>query len=49
MTIKQTTYGYQVVSEKTGKPMSKPTLTKGEAKKRLAQIEYFRQKKGGKR
>lgn len=36
---------YEVVSEKTGKRLSKP-LSKSGAKKRLAEIEYFKHKKG---
>lgn len=43
--IKKTGKGYEVVSEKTGKPLSKKTLTKPEAAKRLAQVEYFKHKK----
>jgi len=42
--IKKTKQGYQVKSEK-GKNLSKPNLTKEEAKKRLAQVEYFKKKK----
>lgn len=38
--IKKTKSGYQVTS-KEGKPMSK-TLTKSEALKRLAEIEWFK-------
>lgn len=45
MTIKKTSKGYEVDSEKTGKPLSKPTLSKAGAKKRLAQVEYFKNKK----
>jgi hypothetical protein len=41
--IKKTKKGYQVRSEK-GKNLSKPNLTKEEAIKRLAQIEYFKNK-----
>lgn len=37
--------GYQVKSEK-GKNLSKPGLSKGAAKKRLEQVEYFKHKKG---
>lgn len=44
MTIKKTSKGYQVVSEKSGKPLSKPTLSKGQAEKRLEQVEYFKKK-----
>lgn len=39
--IKKTTAGYKVTSEK-GKTMSRPDLTKTEAEKRIAQIEYFK-------
>ena len=42
--IKKTPTGYKVTSEK-GKNLSKPTLTKEEAKKRLQQVEYFKRKK----
>lgn len=45
MTIKKTSKGYEVVSEKTGKALSKKTLSKEGAKKRLAQVEYFKHKK----
>lgn len=41
--IKKTKSGYQVKSEK-GKNLSKGTLTKGQAEKRLAQVEYFKHK-----
>ena len=44
--IKKTSQGHQVVSE-SGKPLSKPDLSKKEAQKRLQQVEYF--KKKGKR
>lgn len=43
--IKKTKSGYQVKSEK-GKNLSKPGLSKAAAKKRLAQVEYFKHKKG---
>lgn len=43
--IRKTSKGYQVVSEKDGKPLSRPNLTKEEAIKRLQQIEYFKHKK----
>jgi hypothetical protein len=36
---------YKVFSEKTGKPLSK-AMSKGAAKKRLGQIEYFKHKGG---
>lgn len=41
--IKKTKKGYQVTSE-SGKPLSKDNLTKGEAQKRLQQVEYFKKK-----
>lgn len=44
--IKKTKSGYVVKSEKTGKNLSKKTLTKSAAKKRLQQIEYFKHKRG---
>jgi hypothetical protein len=46
--IIQTKTGYQVVSEE-GKPLSKPNLTKGGAKRRLAQVEMFKHMKGKKK
>jgi hypothetical protein len=45
MTIKKTSKGFEVVSEKSGKPLSKKTLSKAGAEKRLKQIEYFKNKK----
>ena len=42
--IKKTPRGYQVTSER-GKPLSKPNLSKEQAKKRLQQVEYFKRKK----
>ena len=42
--IKRTSKGYQVKSE-SGKNLSKPTLTKAEADKRLAQVEAFKHMK----
>jgi len=39
--IKKTSKGYKVTSEK-GKNLSKPNLTKAQAKKRLRQVEYFK-------
>lgn len=45
--IKKTDKGYQVKSESGGKNLSKPNLTKGEAVKRLQQVEYFKHHKGG--
>ena len=41
--IKKTKSGYTVTSE-GGKNLSKGNLTKGQAKKRLKQIEYFKHK-----
>lgn len=41
--IKKTGKGYQVKSE-SGKNLSKPNLSKGEAEKRLRQVEYFKKK-----
>ena len=43
--IKKTPKGYEVKSEKTGKPLSKPNLSKVAAVKRLQQVEYFKHKK----
>ena len=43
--IQKTSRGYIVKSE-SGKPLSKPNLTKEQAKKRLAQVEYYKNKKG---
>jgi len=45
--IKKTSKGY-VVKSKSGKNMSKKDLTKAEAEKRLAQVEYFKKKRGSK-
>jgi len=45
--IRKTGKGYQVKSE-SGKNLSKPGLSKGQAEKRLAQVEYFKHKKGKK-
>ena len=42
--IKKTNKGYKVTSEE-GKNLSKGNLTKGQAKKRLEQVEYFKNKK----
>ncbi len=39
--IKKMGHGYQVQSRK-GKPLSKPDLSKGEAEKRLAEVEMFK-------
>ena len=41
--IVKTSKGYKVVSE-SGKNLSKPNLTKEQAQKRLAQVEYFKKK-----
>lgn len=41
--IVKTKSGYQVKSEK-GKNLSKSNLSKGEAVKRLKQVEYFKHK-----
>ena len=43
--IKKTSKGFEVKSEKTGKPLSKPNLSKAAAVKRLQQVEYFKKKK----
>ena len=45
MTIVKTKKGYEVKSEKTGKPLSKKTLSKEQAVKRLRQVEYFKHQK----
>lgn len=42
--IKKTKTGYAVKSEK-GKSLSKPTLTKAQAIKRLSQVEWFKKNK----
>lgn len=42
--IKKTNSGYKVVSE-SGKNLSRSNLTKGQAEKRLRQVEYFKHKK----
>lgn len=44
LVIKKTGQGYEVTSE-VGKHLSKPNLTLEEAKKRLAQIEWFKHNK----
>lgn len=41
--IVKTKTGYQVKSE-SGKPLSKPNLTKEQAKERLKQVEFFKNK-----
>jgi hypothetical protein len=43
--IRKTGGGYVVTSE-GGKRLSKPTLSKAAAEKRLRQVEYFKNKKG---
>lgn len=43
--ITKTKSGYQVKSE-SGKPLSKPNLSKAQANKRLGQVEYFKHKGG---
>lgn len=42
--IRKTSQGHQVVSHK-GKPLSKPNLSLYQARKRLAQVEYFKSHK----
>lgn len=42
--IKKTSQGYKVTSE-SGKNLSKSNLTKGEAQKRIRQVEFFKNKK----
>ena len=44
--IKKTKQGYIVKSE-GGKNLSKPTLSKAQAAKRLAQVEYWKRKVNG--
>jgi hypothetical protein len=44
--IKKVKEGYKVVSEKSGKNLGGPYKTKDQAKKRLQQVEFFKQKKG---
>ena len=41
--VKKVSGGYKVYSE-SGKPLSKTYTTKGQAQKRLNQIEYFKKK-----
>lgn len=43
--IKKVRGGYKVVSEKSGKNLGGPYKTKEQAKKRLAQVEFFKRKK----
>ena len=42
--IVKTKQGYQVRSE-SGKPLSKPNLSKTHAQNRLKQVEYYKRKK----
>ena len=44
--IKKVKEGYKVVSEKSGKNLGGPYMTKEQAKKRLQQVEFFKRKKG---
>ncbi len=44
--IQKTSQGFKVTNESGTKNLSKPNLTKAEAAKRLAQIEYFKAHKG---
>lgn len=44
MTIKKTSKGYKVVSEKSGKNLGGPYKSVAQAKKRLRQVEYFKHK-----
>jgi hypothetical protein len=47
--IVKTPKGYKVTSESGAKNLSKPNLSKGEAVKRLREVEYFKSHpKGGK-
>ena len=43
--IKKVRRGYKVVSEKSGKNLGGSYTTKEEAKKRLAQVEFFKRKR----
>lgn len=43
--IKKTSQGYKVTSEE-GKNLSKPNLSKGQAEKRLKQVEWFKKHPG---
>ena len=45
MSIVKTRKGYKVVSESTGKNLSKDNLTKEQAQKRLREVEVFKHKK----
>ena len=42
--IRKTSQGHQVVS-KSGKPLSKPNLTKKQAQARLSEVHYYSNKK----
>lgn len=44
--IKKVSDGYKVVSEKGNKNLGGPYKTRGEAVKRLQQVEYFKHKGG---
>jgi hypothetical protein len=44
--IKKVKGGYKVLSEKTGKNLGGPYKTKGQAEKRLRQVEFFKHNKG---
>ena len=46
--IRKAGNGYQVKSE-SGKNLSKPGLSKSQAKRRLAQVEYFKHAKSSKK
>jgi hypothetical protein len=43
--IKKVKEGYKVISEKSGKNLGGPYKTKGHAKERLRQVEFFKRKK----
>jgi hypothetical protein len=45
--IKKTSQGYKVTSESGKKNLSKPNLTKAQAAKRLAQVEYWKRRANG--
>jgi len=45
--IRKSGSGYRVVSH-TGKNLSKPGLTRAQARRRLIEIEYFKRQKGKK-
>ncbi len=42
--IRKTSGGYQVLS-KSGRPLSKPGVSKHQAERRLKQVEYFKRKR----